>query len=173
VGGCADRQPEEPVAGARLKPDILCIGYGNILKQDDGLGPQIIQRLQAESFAGQETVTYLDVPQLDIDLTEMLANVRLSIFIDARMDDQQELVIVNQIEPAEEQVDYAHSTHTMDIPSLLQITQELYARVPLCYIVLPKGFSFEIGDDLTEQGKLAAAAAVDAVTQLIGKHLHV
>ena len=65
-----------------MTPRILIAGIGNILLQDDGLGPQAIARLHAEYEFGEE-VELLDLGTPTLDFVDYLRGRNILILIDA------------------------------------------------------------------------------------------
>ena len=63
-------------------PRILIAGIGNILLQDDGLGPQAVARLQSEYEFGEE-VELLDIGTPTLDFVDYLRGRDVLVLIDA------------------------------------------------------------------------------------------
>ena len=61
--------------------DIVVIGYGNSLLQDDGFGPAVVERLSDR--VSDDRVELLSVSTLTPELAATLADTRCVIFIDA------------------------------------------------------------------------------------------
>lgn len=145
----------------------LIIGYGNTLRGDDGLGPYIIEQLSMMTggkFAGQ--ASFLSVPQLDIALLPEMCNISNLIFIDARRDESDELVRVEEIRPRD-RVQALHTSHSVGIGVLLRLAVDWYNAAPLCYAVLPKGYDFCIVEGLSDQAKIAADLAIEKVLAIL------
>ena len=65
-----------------MTPRILIAGIGNILLQDDGLGPQAVARLQSE-YEFSEGVELLDIGTPTLDFVDYLRGREVVIIIDA------------------------------------------------------------------------------------------
>ena len=65
-----------------MTPRILIAGIGNILLQDDGLGPQAIARLQSE-YEFSDGVELLDIGTPTLDFVDYLRGREVVILIDA------------------------------------------------------------------------------------------
>ena len=63
-------------------PRVLIAGIGNILLQDDGLGPQAVARLQSEYEFGDE-VEVLDIGTPTLDFADYLRERNVLVLIDA------------------------------------------------------------------------------------------
>ena len=145
----------------------VIIGYGNTLRADDALGPTVVQTLEAERFPANFDVRTICLPQLDVSLVTTLEDADLAIFIDARHDEDETPICVDRIAPAQPASIVTHSTHAIDISALLGIVQQWYGRHPDCFLIKPKGYDFSISDALSRQGEAAAAAAKEAVYQIL------
>lgn len=144
----------------------LVIGIGNLLRGDDGLGPQTVSLLDEIGFDGRDVST-LTLPQIDITLVSSLASVNYAIFIDARVCDSGDEVKIVQYLPSEQDAYPSHTSHALSIPSVIEITRKLYGRAPACYLVLPSGYEFSIGERLSPKAetnrRLAAKQVIDLV----------
>jgi hydrogenase maturation protease len=65
-----------------VTPRILIAGIGNILLQDDGLGPQAVARLQSE-YEFSDRVELLDIGTPTLDFVDYLRDREVVILIDA------------------------------------------------------------------------------------------
>jgi hydrogenase maturation protease len=68
-----------------VTPRILIAGIGNILLQDDGLGPQAVARLQSE-YEFSDGVELLDIGTPTLDFVDYLRDREVVILIDALAD---------------------------------------------------------------------------------------
>ena len=146
---------------------FLVIGYGNTLRGDDGLGPAIVGNLDIKRISVSNRVRTVCLPQLDISLVSELQHADVAIFVDARQDGDEALIHVDRLKPSHPSSIAAHSTHAMDITALLGITDQWYAKNPVCYLIKPKGFNFGIGDTLSEQGRQAGGLAEEMIYKII------
>ena len=83
----------------------------------------------------------------------------LVILVDARADEDDELVKVRRIEPTDGLSNMPHTSHALGLPDLLYILRDWYGTTPACYAVMPKGYDFSIGEVVSERAQLAAAEA--------------
>jgi hydrogenase maturation protease len=145
----------------------LVIGIGNVLRQDDGLGPKTVAFLDELSFDGYDVGTIV-IPQIDITLASTLASVDYAIFVDAGMNDSDDQIKIIPYEHAEHDSNLSHTSHALSIPSLIEITSELYGRAPISYMVIPKGYDFSVGERLSPQAEANMLLAVNQIVELIG-----
>ena len=67
---------------ADSSPDMLVLGIGNLIMTDDGVGVQVVHRLQ-ERYTFPPTVRLLDGGTLGLDLLPYLEGVRRLLVVDA------------------------------------------------------------------------------------------
>jgi hydrogenase maturation protease len=144
----------------------LLIGFGNTIRSDDALGPKIVDAFATGRYSGMEIVK-ISIPQIDLTLAETLSRSDLAIFVDARTDDFADPVKVEHCELAKGSAQLSHSSHSLSIPDLLNLTFDLYGSVPDAFVVMPKGYDFAIGEELSQKATVNAELALQAVTNLI------
>jgi hydrogenase maturation protease len=153
------------------KPPImkrgLVIGIGNVIRKDDGLGPQTVALLDEIGFNGHDIRT-MALPQIDITLVNELASVEYVLFVDARVCDSEEKIRIVHCRQTEHNASLSHTSHALTIPTLIEITRELYGMAPDCYIVAPKGYDFSIGENLSPGAENNRQLAARRITDLIG-----
>lgn len=66
-------------------PAVLFIGYGNLLRSDDGVGPAIVSRLAASFFDNPHCAT-ITAHQLTPELAVDVARAKRVVFVDASVD---------------------------------------------------------------------------------------
>lgn len=151
--------------------DTLIVGYGNTLRGDDGLGPYVVGRLGTDSLP--TGTRCLCLPQLDISLVEPLPRADVAIFVDARDDDDDALLRVDQIVPPDlsgSSPGMPHTTHAIGLPLLLGLAVQWYGRAPACYLLQPKGVDFSICETLSATAQRSAALAGQAILHLLRAH---
>jgi hydrogenase maturation protease len=151
---------------SHLEKRGLIIGFGNILRKDDGLGPKAVDLLNEIIFDGRDVNT-MTLPQIDITLAKELASVDFAIFVDARIDDSNDSVIIEHLELNELNTQLGHTSHSLSIPSLIGLTRELYENTPDCYMVTPKGYDFSIGESFSPEAEANLHLAVKKIIELI------
>ena len=138
----------------------LIIGCGNSTRRDDGLGIYAADLLK-NSLENASLTIY---QQLDISLAEEIVNYDLVIFVDAGMIDEPFRIKKIDANPARPNAAY---TNVTSIYEILNITEKLYHKTPLCYAVIIKGYDFSFGERLTKKGRAACKDAVFAITELL------
>jgi hydrogenase maturation protease len=111
---------------------IIVIGIGNTLRQDDGLGPAVVERLRER--VNDSRVELLDAQTLTPELTAEIWKARRVIFIDAS-----EALAAGEIQhrsvERDEEADVS-LVHFLSPEALLVWTGRLYGCVPLAEIWL-------------------------------------
>lgn len=101
----------------------LVIGIGNPLRQDDGVGPALVQRLEQ---AGDLDVRLESVHQLTPEWAEVLAAVEVVVFVDASVELAPGQVLVSPVAPG----DGTLGGHHLDPGALLGLTRRLFSHTP-------------------------------------------
>jgi hydrogenase maturation protease len=140
---------------------ILVIGYGNELRGDDAIGPCIVRELERRALPGVRTLT---LTQLTPELAADLAESRAAVFVDARIADEEDEVLVTVLSPAG---DRAWGTHLSDPAALLAMAQLLYRHAPPAWLVTVAGATFEPGSNLSTHAVRRIDRAVSRVELLI------
>lgn len=120
----------------------LVIGIGNRIRQDDGIGPLLVESLD-HSHGGEA----IAVHQLTPELAERLGRVSRVLFVDASLDgDGVDLVRVHPTAPS-------GLGHSLGPSGLLALTEKLYGRAPEGWALRIPGSSFGLGEELSDQVK--------------------
>jgi hydrogenase maturation protease len=144
-------------ANERPPPATLMLGWGNPARGDDGLGPALVETLQAEAGA-RDDIEWLIVHQLEPELTLDLAGRARVLLVDAS-EDAAPPFDVAPVAPAR---DAMPGTHAMGPPALLRAYELVHAAPPPpCVLLAIRGESFDLGETLSEAGarNLRAASA--------------
>jgi hydrogenase maturation protease len=143
---------------------VLLIGYGNVLRGDDALGPMAVERLRPVLTVGATEVELLSCHQLAPELAEPLARCQLALFVDADGGGEPGTVRVQRLCSEPEIV--ASLTHHVQPAALLALARELYGRAPQALLVTGAGETFD-GESLSEPGRNALQEICRLVPQLI------
>jgi len=141
---------------------VLIVGYGNPLRGDDGVGPEVARRLVAE-LQDPEIEILIEL-QLKPELAELMSRVEIAIFIDARVDGEPGEVTIEEVvprEPAEQTF-----THQFAPPMLLMTAKVLYNRAPRTFLVSIAGENFELSEGLSEVVRAALPEVLRTVQSL-------
>lgn len=141
----------------------LIIGYGSLLRGDDGVAWRIIDALtvKPEAVRGEAWAVH----QLAPELADPISRARLVVFIDAIYGDTPGEVQVFPLELAPPQ----RGSHQTTPEGLLALAEDLYGRRPPAYIVTITGQSFEIAENLSPAVTAAIPEAVNRILTLLEK----
>jgi hydrogenase maturation protease len=145
----------------------LLIGYGNVGRGDDALGPLVVENVAEASGCANIDLKVMSLFQLDIALCNELKSADLAIFVDARADESEDPLIVRKEIPDPLKTMAAHSSHTCSINGLLNLTVNLYGKIPQCYSVLPKAYDFDFGEGLSSRARDSAILAENRIKELL------
>ncbi len=125
---------------------ILVYGFGNPGRQDDGLGPAIIERLENEGIHGIETDCNY---QLNIEDAYFVAENDIVVFVDASIN-AEEPFSFERIEPSSE---ITFTTHSMSPQSVLALCAELYEKKLDAYVLGIRGYEWDFEVALTSKAQ--------------------
>ena len=134
---------------------------------DDGLGPYIVENLRDIVGKLETDVRIMSLPQLDMILISEIYKVDTVIFVDARKDENEELVTIKQLKPAPDPISVYHTSHILSIPVLLRISLEWYGNVPECYAVMPRGYDFSLRETISDEARITAELAKNEIINII------
>jgi len=141
-------------------PKLLLFGYGNPGRGDDGLGPELVERitrLQLKDVACQNDM------QLQIEHVTDLSEHEQVVFIDADMCCASPFEF-SEIYAAK---DGSYSSHAMHPAALLYAYQQVYGKTaPATFLLRIRGYDFALGDGISTQASLNLDAATRLVREL-------
>jgi hydrogenase maturation protease len=115
---------------------IYIYGFGNPGRQDDGLGPAIIDRLEQDNIPGIITDSNY---QLNVEDAYNISASDIVIFVDASID-AEEPFSFKRIEPSNE---ITFTTHSMSPESVLALSNEMYDKDIEAYVLAIRGYEWE------------------------------
>jgi hydrogenase maturation protease len=146
---------------------VLVVGYGNTLRQDDGYGPVVVDRLRERISDGR--VRVLTRQQLSSDLAADLERVGFCVLIDAATTGVRGELTIREVQP--EPTEIGSLGHELSAGALLGLTQQLLGRAPRCVICSTLPESMELGEGLTATVTALVEPAVAAIARLIDDYL--
>ncbi|MDJ1176301.1 hydrogenase maturation protease [Roseofilum capinflatum] len=152
-----------PLVSPSPSSRVLVIGYGNLLRGDDGIGQTVAMRVEEWELPA---VRSRPVHQLMPELAQELSEVQLAIFVDAALSGEE--VTRSPLEPAPEQgLPWGHS---LSPTRLLALCQWLYQAVPQAWLISVPGVDFSDSDRLSPLAKERVNIALNHITHLIQNH---
>ena len=142
-------------AGNKARP-ILIYGYGNPGRQDDGLGPALVEELEVWATAeGIPGLVFDSNYQLNAEDALAVAESRQVVFVDAAKEGQAPF----EFRPLAPQKEISFSTHAMPPESVLALADELYGARPPAWILAIRGEAWEPNEPPTAAALSHLAAA--------------
>lgn len=132
----------------------LLIGYGSLLRCDDGVGQRIAAAVADWELPGVRSQSQ---HQLTPELAESLAEVDRVIFVDASLEGTQ--VEIREVSPDSQPAVLGHS---LTPALLLGMTKWLYDCCPRAWLISIPGEEFGLGEALSE-------SVEEAMTQVLGR----
>lgn len=124
--------------------DLLVIGIGNNVRQDDGLGWQFL-----ESICSLVHVEYRY--QLQIEDADLVSRYQTIVFVDATSDQTEKGFSFTLCSP--DAMENSFSTHRVAPSALIWLSQELYGMYPKSYVLAIQGYTWELHEELSAQAK--------------------
>lgn len=121
---------------------LLVIGYGSLLRADDGIGQILVETLKPR--AGMQKIQCV---QLTPELVEPVSRASYVLFIDAQTGDQPGSITC---QPVTAQAGGTF-THNVTPQTLLTAANALYRQNPQGMLLSIAGFSFDYADTLSPQ----------------------
>lgn len=143
-----------------MKPATLVIGYGNPSRGDDALAPQLLEALAARNAWAAHEVELLTDFQLQVEHVLDLEGRRRVVFVDAALRGPEPF----RFDAVAAAADPAPSTHALSPGALLAVYRRHFGIVaPPCMLLAIRGYSFELGDELSAGARRNLAAALAAL----------
>ena len=128
----------------KSKDRLLIVGYGNPLRQDDGIGWKIADRLAG---LASDATKVLAVHQLTPELAEPISEADLVIFVDADFEGQPGNWTCETIRPDPNPSEAF--THYFTPMNLLSYASAVYGARPKALLISVAGGSFDCGEELS------------------------
>lgn len=142
--------------------ESLVIGYGNLLRGDDGVGHHVVGALEPLLPEG----SVFAIHQLTPEWAETISHVRNVVFVDAAVGDSPGEVRSLQIMP----LPYQPGSHELTAEGVLSMALDLFGRCPNAHIVTITGGSFELSDSLTAPVADSVPVAARIVLELLAEN---
>lgn len=130
-----------PLSAMPVMSETLVIGYGNLLRGDDGVGRHVAGALESSLPEG----SVVSIHQLTPEWAESISHVRLVVFVDAAVGEIPGEVRCLRLIPGARRP----GSHELTAEGILSMAADLFGRYPDAYIVTITGGSFELSDALT------------------------
>ncbi|HET9520880.1 MAG TPA: hydrogenase maturation protease [Candidatus Limnocylindrales bacterium] len=145
---------------------VLVVGYGSLLRTDDGVGRIAANRLVTDSRLDGATV--IACHQLTPELALDLSRAEFAVLIDASRDQAAGEFSIQPLAPVPGS---SSGSHHVDAAELVALAGTLYGRAPEVVTVSVGAASFELGEQLSPVVEAALPAIVEAVVELVTPRL--
>jgi hydrogenase maturation protease len=147
---------------ATLPAGVLVIGYGNTLRQDDGVGPKTAEAIAALNLPGVTTTT---CDLLTPEMAERISQAKTAFFIDASVEAALE-VRLRKLEPNPTCQVMAHAA---DPRTMLALARDVFGHAPEGWWLTIPARRMGIGEDLSTVTRRGMKTAIQAVRARCGK----
>lgn len=128
------------------KKKILVYGVGNPGRQDDGLGPALVARLEKKRIPGLNLEANY---QLQVEDSLLFSDQDLVIVADALKTGSKPFIF-RKVKPAG---NFTFTTHSLPPAAVAFLSRRLHKRVPAVYILGIRGYEFEPGEKLSRKAR--------------------
>lgn len=150
---------------------VLCIGIGNLYRQDDAVGLRVAAALRAQNLPG---ITVIEHSGEGASLMDIWQEFSAVILIDA-LASGAEPGTVRQLAVHDAPIPsryFAYSTHAFGLAEALEMARSLNTLPARCVVFGIEGARFGFGTDLTPEVEQAAQALVPVIACTIERLQH-
>ncbi len=138
---------------------MLVVGYGNVLRHDDGVGPRVADAVEALHLPGVRTLV---CQQLSPEHAEAVAQAQTVIFVDAAVDAPTE-VQLRKLEAGESTQLMAHAA---DPRTMLALARDVFGHAPEAWWLTIPAVKLGFGEDLSPEAQRGLERAVEEIKRL-------
>ncbi len=144
---------------------MLVIGFGNVLRGDDGVGPAVVEALERLGMDGLQAEAH---HQLTPELAVRLNETAVVVFVDASLKETEGDVVVRELNSDSQGGGTGWNGHRLTPEILLGLTLELWGWRPRAWCVEVPVSELGWGPGLTTHARQGVQAAVEAIRVLKG-----
>lgn len=148
-----------PVVRARLFK-CLIIGYGNTLRNDDGVGPQVADTVAEWDLPGVKAIA---CGLLTPELADAISQAKRVVFVDASVESPR-AVLCRELRPAESSQIMAHAA---DPRTLLALARDVFGYAPPAWWLTIPAEDLGIGDRFSALARRGVEEALAKVRVLL------
>jgi hydrogenase maturation protease len=126
-------------------PGILIIGYGNLLRGDDGAGVLAARELE-QYFQDDDEIDVIAAQLLTPEMAEIISCSSFVLFLDACREETPGSI---RCEPVDAEIDTCRFTHHLTPASMLKTAQQIYGQAPPAMSLTVTGWEFALNNDLS------------------------
>jgi hydrogenase maturation protease len=129
---------------------ILVYGYGNPGREDDGLGIELVKKLETWSKqTGLKGIEFDSNYQLNIEDAETISGKDVVIFADASTEEIDDFIMTEVTGESEA----TFTTHAASPGYILQLCSDLFGKCPRVYLLHIKGYQWEFHEKISEKAE--------------------
>jgi hydrogenase maturation protease len=144
----------------------LIIGYGNLLRGDDAVGCHAAHELE-QHYRDDPAVEVIATQQLTPEMAEDVSRCGLVLFLDASSAEEPGTIRQTRVWPGNGPGGF---THQLTPSSLLSAAQQLYGDTPEAVCITLQGWSFEVGNRLSDDARLRLPEFVRQAQEVLESH---
>ncbi len=144
---------------SHLRYKLLVIGYGNSLRNDDGVGPRVVEAVAALALPDVET---LACDLLTPELADPISRVETVVFVDAAVDAPREV----QLRPLAAASSSQLMAHAANPRTMLALARDVFGHEPRAWWLTIPIQDTGIGEQLSKLAQDGLAVAVAKVKEL-------
>jgi hydrogenase maturation protease len=141
----------------------LIIGYGNLLRGDDAVGCHAAHQLE-QHYRDDPEVEVIGTQQLTPEMAEDVSRCGFVLFLDAASAEKPGTIRQTRVLPGNAP---GGLTHQLTPSSLLSAAQQLYGDAPEAICITLEGWSFEVGNRLSDGARLRLPQLVHQAQKVV------
>ena len=145
---------------------ILIIGYGNVLRADDGAGYRAAEELQRH-YRDDPEVRVFAAHQLTPEMAAEISSNDFVMFLDASSEAEPGKIWQVAVSP---EATLSGFTHQLTPASLLSAAEKLYGHAPEAVCISMAGWSFNLDDKLSRRAKMLLPVFISQAKQAAESH---
>ena len=138
---------------------FLVIGYGNMLRGDDGVGPRVAEAVAALNLPGVRTLV---CQMLTPELADQISQARVAIFVDAAVDVPNE-VQLRKLEPNDSSQLMAHAA---DPRTMLALARDVFGHAPEAWWLTIPAVNLDFCEELSPETQRGFEEALEKIQEL-------
>ena len=144
-----------------IDTELLIIGYGNTLRQDDGVGPRVAERIEALHLPGVRT---LICDQLSPEHAEAIAHARVTVFVDAVVGAPRHV----RLKPVKPGATTQLMTHAAEPGTMLALARDVYGRSPQAWLLPIPALRMGFGQNISVTARRGIEDATRTIERFAG-----
>ncbi len=138
----------------------LIIGYGNTLRSDDGVGPRVVEAVEALHLPGVRTLV---CQQLSPEHADPISQADAVVFVDAAVDAPGEV----QLRPLKPGASSQLMAHAADPRTMLALARDVFGRAPRAWWLTIPAVNLEFSETLSPAAERGCVEAVEKIKSLL------